>query len=127
MLCGRSDEGNAVRVEDIGELGVFRQEAVTGVNGVRTGDFAGRNDLVDVEVAVTRRRRADAHTFVGKAHMHGVRVCGGMHGDCRNAKLLGSAQDAQRNLAAVGYEDLRNHAEPPLFDDHESFTILHGL
>ncbi|MNX87550.1 hypothetical protein D3C86_1194820 [compost metagenome] len=94
MFGGRSDEGDAVCVENIGELGIFRQEAVTGVNRVRTCYFAGRNDLVDVEVAVTRGRRADANAFVGKAHMHGVCVGRGMYGYRRNAELFRGAQDA---------------------------------
>ena len=41
--------------------------------------------------------------------MHGVGVGGGMHGDGGDAELLGGAQDAQRDLAAVGDEDLVEH------------------
>ena len=41
--------------------------------------------------------------------MHGVGVGGGMHRDGCNAELLARAQDAQGNLAAIGYQDLVEH------------------
>ncbi len=82
------------------------------MHGVGAGDLAGRNDLVDIEIAVTRRRRADAHAFVGKAHMHGVRIGGRMHGDSRDPEFLASPEDAKRDLAPVGNEDFGNHGLP---------------
>ena len=47
--------------------------------------------------------------LVGELHMHGVGVGGRMHGDRRDAEFLGGAQDAQRDFAAVGDEDLVEH------------------
>ncbi len=44
--------------------------------------------------------------------MHGVGVSGGMHRDGCDAELLARAQDAQGNLAAIGYQDLVEHAFP---------------
>ena len=66
MVGRRTDEGDVVGGQDVGKLGVFRQEAVTGMHGVGAGDLAGRDDLMDVQIAVTRRRRADADAFVGQ-------------------------------------------------------------
>jgi hypothetical protein len=102
-----------VRLEDVGEAGVLRQEAVAGMDRVRAGDLAGRDDLGDVQIAVARRRRADADALVGELHMHGVGVGGGMHRDGRDAQLLAGAQHAQRDLAAVGDEDLLEHGRVP--------------
>ena len=79
------------------------------MDGVRAGDLAGREQRGDVEIAVLRRRRADAHALVGKPHMHGVGIRGGVHGDRRDAELLAGPQHAKRNLAAVGYEDFVEH------------------
>ena len=42
--------------------------------------------------------------------MHGVGVGGGMHRDGRNAKFLARAQNAQCDFAAIGYQDLVEHA-----------------
>ena len=44
--------------------------------------------------------------------MHGVGVGGGMHRDGGDAELLARAQDAQGDLAAIGYEDLVEHGFP---------------
>ncbi len=100
-----------MRVENIGELGIFRQEAVTGMHGVSAGDLAGGNDLMDVQIAVTRRRRADADAFVCQAHMHRIGIGGRMNRNRRNSELLAGAQDAKCDFTAVGYEDLGNHGQ----------------
>ena len=104
-----ADEMQIVLGEDFGEAGVLRQEAVAGMHGVGAGDLAGREQRGNVEIAVLGRRRPDADALVGKAHMHGVGVGGGMHGDGRDAELLAGAQHAQGDLAAIGYEDLVEH------------------
>ena len=109
VLGLRADEMQIVLGEDFGEAGVLRQEAVAGMHRVGAGDLAGREQRGHVEIAVLRRRRADADAFVGEAHMHGVGVGGGMHGDGRDAEFLAGAQDAQGDLAAVGDQDLVEH------------------
>ena len=98
--------------EDFGEAGVLGQKAVARMHGVGAGDLAGRKQRRDVEIAVLRGRRADADALVGEPHMHGVGVGGGMHRDGRDAQFLAGPQDAQRNFAAIGYEDLVEHAAP---------------
>ena len=109
VLGLRADEMRCRAREDLGEARVLGQEAVARMHRVGAGDLAGGEQRRDVEVAVARRRRADAHALVGKPHMHGVGVGGGMHRDRRDAEFLAGAQDAQRDLAAVGNEDLVEH------------------
>ncbi len=109
MLGLRADEFQIVLGKDLGEAGVFGEKAVAGMHGIGAGDLAGGQQRGDVEIAVLRRRRADADALVGKAHMHGVGVGGGMHGDRRDAELLAGAQHAQRDFAAIGYEDFVEH------------------
>jgi hypothetical protein len=41
--------------------------------------------------------------------MHRVGVGGGMHGNGGDAEFLARAQDAERDFAAIGYEDLVEH------------------
>ena len=108
-----ADELHVVVGEDFGKAGVLRQEAVAGMHGVGAGDLAGGENIGDVEIAVFRRRRADADALVGKTHVHGVGVGGGMHGDGRNAEFLAGAQDAQRDLAAIGDQDFIEHRVGP--------------
>ena len=109
MLGLGTDEVQAVVVEDLGKARVLGQKAVAGMHGVGAGDLAGRENGGHVEIGVFRRRRADADAFVGKAHMHGVGVGGGMHRDGLDAKLLAGAQDSERDFAAVGDEDFIEH------------------
>ena len=103
------DEMQIVIGEDFGKAGVFRQKAVAGMHRVGAGDLAGREQRGHVEIAVLRRRRADADALVGEAHMHGVGVGGGMHRDGGDAEFLARAQNPQCDLAAIGYQDLVEH------------------
>src|SRR5256885_1307532 len=57
-------------------------------------------------VWTTRRPRPDAHRFVGEAHVLGVAVGLGMHDDGLDAHFAARALNAQRDLAAVGDQDL---------------------
>src|SRR5690606_16766247 len=47
----RADEGEAGLFDALGEIGVFRQKAITGVDGFGVGDFGGGDDARDVQVA----------------------------------------------------------------------------
>ncbi len=76
VLGRRADEGDRVLLEDLGEAGVLGQEAIARMHGVGAGDLAGRKKARNVEIAVARGRGADAHAFIGEAHVHGVGVRG---------------------------------------------------
>ncbi len=108
-----TDEVQAVIVEDLGKARVLRQEAVARMHRVGAGDFAGRQDSGYVEIAIFGGRRANADALVGKAHMHGVGIGGGMHRDGFDAQLLAGAQDPERDFAAVGDEDFIEHGVCP--------------
>ncbi len=97
-------------LEDLGEAGVLRQEAVAGVHGVGARDLAGGKEARDVEVAVGGRRRADAYALVGEADMHGVGVRRRVDGHGRDAELLARALDAQRDLTPVCDQNLVEHS-----------------
>jgi hypothetical protein len=119
VIGGRSDEGDAVGIQDVGELGVLGEKAVARMHRVRTGDLAGSDDLVDVEIAVARGRRPDANALVCKAHMHGVLIGSGMHRDSLDTELLAGAQHPERDLTTVCNENLGEHRLAHLFyHDH---------
>jgi hypothetical protein len=109
VLGRRPDEGEAVLDHHLGEVGVLGQEADAGMDRIGAGDRRGRQDRRHVEIAAARRRRADAHALVGQPHVHGVGVRGRVHGDRLDAELAARTVDAQRDLAAVGYEDFFEH------------------
>jgi len=104
-----ADEMQIMLGEDFGEAGVFRQEAVAGMHRVRARDLAGRKQRGDVEVGILRPRRSDADALVGEPHMHGVGVSGGVHSNRGNAEFLARPQHAERDLAAIGYQNLIEH------------------
>ena len=107
----RADELHAVLGQDFGKARILGEKSVAGMHGIGAGDLAGRQDGGDVEIAVLRGGRADADALVGKPHMHGVRVGGRMHRHGRDAELLAGAQHPQRDLAAIGDQDLIEHFE----------------
>ena len=109
VVGGRADKGHVVRLHRLGEARVLGQEAVARMDRVGAAQVGGGQDRRDVEVAVARRRRADADAFVGQADMHRVGIGGGMHRHRAYAELAAGAQHAQRDLAAVGDQDLVEH------------------
>jgi hypothetical protein len=129
MLGARTDEGDFMLFEDFGEAGILGEEAVARMHGVGAGDLAGRDDLGNVEIAVLRRRAADAHALIGKPHMHGVGVGRGVHRNSGDTELLAGTFDAKRDLSPVGDQDLVEHAGKrlALLDDGKRLGILDGL
>jgi hypothetical protein len=122
------------------------------MNGICAGDLAGRQQTRNVQVAVRRCRRADAHAFVGKPDMHRVGVRRRVYGDSCDAEFLARALDAQRDFAPVCNQYLIEHllsrsglgtGQPgargalallpcqgpcsPLLDDRKNFAELDGL
>ncbi len=99
------------------------------MHGVGAGDLAGGDDLVDVEIAVARGGRADADAFVGKSHMHGVRVGRGMHHDGLDPQFLAarrtrsaiSPRFAMRIFWNIGGAVLK------LFDHDQRHAVFHRL
>ena len=84
-----ADEGDARVLAFAGEPGVFRQETVTGVNGVRACQAGRRQNLLDIEVAVLRGRAAQGDGFIGLTYRQRTRVNLGVHGDGPDAPAAG--------------------------------------
>ena len=123
-LGPRADELEAALLDAFGEVGVLGQEAVTRVDRDGVGDLGRADDRRHVEVTVARGRRADADGFVGEQHVLQVAVGRGVHGDGLDAELAAGAQDAQRDLAAVGDDDLFEHRAASLLDDEQRLAEL---
>ena len=109
----RPDENETGGFHPLGKIGIFREEAVAGVNRLGIGDFRCRNDRRDVEITQLRRGRADAHRFVGQADVLGLAVGVGMHHHGLDTQFAAGALDAQGNFATIGDQNLTEHAEPP--------------
>jgi hypothetical protein len=106
----RPDPGELALLAHLGELGILGQEAVAGVDRVGAGDLGRADQRRDVEVALPRRRRPDAHRLIGELDVQRVGVGGRVDRDRLDAHLATGADDAERDLAAVGDQDLLEHA-----------------
>jgi hypothetical protein len=94
----RADEDDAVGRAGLGELLVLGEEAVAGMDGLGAGGQRRADDLVDHQVGLARRRRADAHRLVGQAHMAGAGIGLGIHGDGADAHAPRGLDDAAGDL-----------------------------
>ena len=108
-LRRRADEDDAGLGAGAGEVGVLGEEAVAGMDRLGAGLLGGLDDLLDVQVALGRHRRADQEGLVGLAHVRRVAVDLRVDGDRADAHLLQRAGDPDRDLAAVGDQDLLEH------------------
>ena len=109
MLGRGADEGEAVLLDRGGEVGILRQKAEPGMDRVGAGDRRRGKDRGHVQIAVARRRRTDTDRLVRQPHMHRGGVGGRMHGDRLDPHLAAGAVDPQRDLAAIGDQNLLKH------------------
>ena len=106
----RADEDEPCRRHLVDEIGVFRQEAVAGMDRLGAGRQRRRDDLVAAQIAFADRRGADMHRLVGHLDMQRLGVGVGIDGDGAHAQPARRADDAAGDLAAIGDQDLGEHA-----------------
>ena len=108
-----ADEGDAARLAGLGEVGVFGEQPVAGVDGVAAGRDGGVEHGVDVDVGLGDGGRADVGRAVGFADMQGVGVGHGVDGVGLDAESAAGARDARGDFAAVGDQDAGEHDGAP--------------
>ncbi len=105
-----ADEGDAGVGAGLGQRRVLRQEAVAGVDRVDARPDRRRDDRVRVEVGPDRvPALADLVGLVGLQPVLGPAVLVREDRDRPRAQLVGGAERADRDLAAVGDQHLREH------------------
>ena len=105
------DELDVAGLADFREVGVFREQAVTGMDGVHVRDLGGADYGGNVEITQRQLRRANANRLVGKAHVQRIPVRLTVDRDRADAELLACANDAQRNLSAIRYQNFLKHQD----------------
>ena len=102
----RADEDQAGVLHRLREGLALGKETVAGMDRLRAAGLRRCDDLLDDEVGVLRRRRADVHRLIGLAHMQALRIGIRIDSDGLVARLLRAADDPQRDLATVGNQHL---------------------
>ncbi len=86
------------------------QEAVAGMHRLGPARPAGRDDLVDDEIALGGLRRPDVDGAVGHFHMEGILVGVGIDRDGLNPHAARGLDDATGDFAAIGDQNALEHA-----------------
>ena len=102
---GRPDEGDAGRFDRAGEIGVLGQKAIARMNGVGAGGRCRGDDLLALEIGGDRTAARDLDGAVGKANRRTCRIHRVVNDDALDAEIVQRAQDAYRDLAAIGDQD----------------------
>ncbi len=102
-----------------GELGVFRQEAVTRMDGINPLLAGQLDDGLDIEVAMNGRARL-AHwvSFIGLEPMAGEAILMRVDRHRPNAQLVRRTEDADGDLASIGGHQTAKYG-------HRAFLLRH--
>ena len=79
------------------------------MNGIGTRLADRIEDLVDHDIGLVRRCRADMHGLIGHFHMQRVAVCIRIDGDGLDAHLAGSLDDPAGDFTTIGDKDFLDH------------------
>jgi hypothetical protein len=108
-LGRRTDEDQARIAHGAREPLALREKPIARVDRVGTGVLGRRDDPVAAQVAFRRRRAADVDCLIRGPD---VRRCGvgvAVDGNGGDTQLATGANDAHRDLAAIGDQDLAKH------------------
>jgi hypothetical protein len=79
------------------------------MDGIDTMPSRGVQNAFDIEVAFARGRRPQMRGFIGFANVKRGTVGVGIDGDRADTHLAKRANDTQRDLAAISYQDFLEH------------------
>jgi hypothetical protein len=109
-VLGRgADEDDSGRGAALGEVGVFGQEAVAGVDGLGAGAASSLQNALDVQVALGCGGAADGDGLVGGRGVQRAGVGVGVDRHAADAQAPQRPEDAARDGAAIRDQDLAEH------------------
>ena len=107
-----ADKADLVLFQNLREAGIFRKKAIAGMNRICAGNFTGCQNLRNVEITLTGRRRPDTDALIGQFDMHCLGIGGGMNRNRLNAKFLAGSQYTKGDFTPVCDQNLRKHGFP---------------
>ena len=112
-LIGRgADEGNALRLALLGEVGILRQEAVAGDNGIGAVLFRCGDDEIATQIGLAGAVAWQVDGDIGEFDVRTATVGIGVDRDAADAHVAQRAHDPGGNLAAVGDKNSLEHWHP---------------
>ena len=106
---GRTDKLNVATFTDFREMRVLGQKTVAGMNGIDVAYLGCAHDPVDLQVTFRTRWSANANRFVGQLHVKRIDIGFGINRERTNPEFLASANDAERDLAAISNQNFFKH------------------
>ena len=96
------DENEPRRGDGVNETRILGQKAIARMDRAGTGLLRGRNDRIDVQVALAGGRRSDVDGLVGKTHGEALFIGVAEDRDGAQIEFFCRADDPHGNLAAIG-------------------------
>ena len=93
------------------EIGVLGEESVPGVHRIGTALANDVQNRVGIEVTLGGGLPAEGVCLVGKAHVEGVTVELGVHGNRGDTHFARGTDDAHRDFTTIGYQDFLGHED----------------
>ena len=109
---GRADKDQSGTLASAGKIRVFRQEAVTGVDGFGPAVAGDGQEAFGIQIAFAGRCRAEPPGFVGFADKQGTGIGIRIDGNGADTELAAGADDPAGDFATVGDQDLLEHGGP---------------
>ena len=104
-----ADENASRRGAGVGKFCVLRQEAVTGMHGIRPGRDDSPHYRLDVQVTCRRHRRTNPYRPVSLPNVQRIGIRIGIDGDGLDAKSARGTHDAAGDLAPIGDKQGSDH------------------
>ena len=104
-----TDEGDAPFGDGTGEVGIFGEEAVAGVDGIGSAALDGGEDGVGVEVGLGSSLSTEGVGLIGQPNMERIAIEVAVDGRGRDAEFAARPDHPDRDFSAVGDEYFRKH------------------
>ncbi|MCY1423665.1 hypothetical protein D9M71_393850 [compost metagenome] len=127
LFRGRADEGDVGSFAGFGECGVFREEAVTGMDRRGAAGFGDGEDFIDRQVRAGGGAFPEAVRLVGLQDVQAGRVGFRVNGDPLHVQFTQGPQDAAGNGATVGNQDFFEHGITPGGDCASASTGMRAV
>ena len=100
------DKYNACIFTFLCKLFIFRQETVTGMNGISPGHLGNSDDVIHIKIGINRFfAGTDQISFIGSKTMNTILIFFCIDCNCFEMEFMTRADNANRNFSTVSNQD----------------------